>query len=52
MKICFPVEIDKGLDSIVCEHFGHVPAYVLVDTDTLDVSTVDNVNQGQQFALF
>ncbi len=42
MKVCFPVDSDRGLDSLVCEHFGQAPSFVLVDTDTMDVTSVQN----------
>jgi ArsR family transcriptional regulator len=48
MRICFPVENDQGLESMVCEHFGHVPAYLLVDADSMEVVTIDNTVMGQQ----
>jgi predicted Fe-Mo cluster-binding NifX family protein len=34
MRICIPVNEDKGLASEICEHFGSAPVFLLVDTDT------------------
>jgi predicted Fe-Mo cluster-binding NifX family protein len=42
MKVCFPVDADRGLDSLVCEHFGQAPGFVLVDTETMEVTSVQN----------
>ncbi|GAB4262246.1 NifB/NifX family molybdenum-iron cluster-binding protein [Deferrisoma sp.] len=42
MKICFPVERPDGLGSTVYGHFGSAPAFVVVDTDTAEVSAVVN----------
>jgi len=48
MKVCFPVENDRGLDSLVCEHFGQAPGFLLVDTDTMEVTSVQNEERGEQ----
>ncbi len=45
MKICFPVQHDDGIDSIVYNHFGSAPIFVVVDTDTNDLSTINNRDQ-------
>jgi predicted Fe-Mo cluster-binding NifX family protein len=42
MKLCFPVERNEGLDSEVFGHFGSAPRFVLVDTETREVSEVAN----------
>jgi predicted Fe-Mo cluster-binding NifX family protein len=42
MRICVPVEEDKGLDSRVCEHFGSAPAFLLVDTRTKRFDAIVN----------
>jgi predicted Fe-Mo cluster-binding NifX family protein len=44
MKICFPVQTDEGLESIVYNHFGSAPTFVVVDTKAKEVHTVDNGN--------
>ena len=33
MKVCFPVESDKGLASPVYGHFGSAPVFMMVNTD-------------------
>lgn len=45
MKVCFPVKENKGIDSIVYNHFGSAPMFVKVDTDTMAVSVLQNSNQ-------
>ena len=42
MRICFPVEKLQGLDSVVYEHFGSAPGFVIVDTDVNTVEEIDN----------
>jgi len=48
MKVCFPVDSDRGLDSLVCEHFGQAPGFVLVDTDDMTVTSVQNPQDGRE----
>jgi predicted Fe-Mo cluster-binding NifX family protein len=45
MRICFPVQNDEGIDSTVYNHFGSAPFFVIVDTDTDDLSTINNRDQ-------
>lgn len=45
MKICFPVQKDEGINSAVYNHFGSAPIFVVVDTDTNDLSTISNRDQ-------
>ena len=42
MKICFPVENNNGLDSQVFGHFGSSPLFMVVNTETLEVTEVSN----------
>ncbi len=46
MKICFPVESDKGLDSVVFGHFGSAPQFVVFDTKVKSIGTIDNQDLG------
>jgi len=46
MKICFPVESDKGLDSEVFGHFGTAPIFVVFDTETKSIDTINNQDLG------
>lgn len=45
MKVCFPVQTDNGVESVVYNHFGSAPVFVVVDTDTNSVSTINNRDQ-------
>jgi len=42
VKVCFPVLKDNGADSMVYNHFGSAPAFIIVDTDKDGADTVDN----------
>jgi predicted Fe-Mo cluster-binding NifX family protein len=42
MKICFPVEQNIGLDSPVYGHFGSAPLFLVVDSETREVTQVLN----------
>ncbi|MFA5514673.1 MAG: NifB/NifX family molybdenum-iron cluster-binding protein [Desulfuromonadales bacterium] len=42
MKLCIPVERNEGLQSLVYGHFGSAPMFLLVDTDTREVSEIAN----------
>ena len=44
MKICFAVEKDEGIESIVYNHFGSAPAFVVVDTALDQSDTVNNAD--------
>ena len=45
MKICFPSQKDAGLESLVYNHFGSAPMFIVVDTVTDGVSKVINEDQ-------
>jgi len=51
MKICFPVQVNKGLDSDVFGHFGSAPNFVVFDTETKSVDTVDNQDLGHAHGM-
>ena len=42
MKVCFAVEKDQGVQSVVYGHFGSAPAFILVDTEISKTETVNN----------
>lgn len=42
MKVCFPVKLNRGLESPVFNHFGSAPVFVVVDTETAQVAEVVN----------
>ena len=44
MKVAFAVQFNEGLGSTVYGHFGSAPAFIIVDTELQQVSSVDNSN--------
>jgi len=42
MKVCFPVEIEQGMESKVYGHFGSAPVFVIVETKNSSVTTINN----------
>jgi predicted Fe-Mo cluster-binding NifX family protein len=42
MKIAFPIKSDKGLNSVIDEHFGVAKLFLIVDTETKEFSTRAN----------
>lgn len=45
MKICFPAQNNDGLDSAVYNHFGSAPIFMVVDTDTDNITAINNRDQ-------
>ena len=45
MKICFPVAANQGLNSPVYAHFGSAPMFLLVDTESRQVTELTNRDQ-------
>lgn len=45
MRVCIPSAGAGGLTDLVGEHFGRVPTYTLVDTDTGSVDVVPNTSE-------
>ncbi|MCX6559539.1 MAG: diguanylate cyclase [Candidatus Aminicenantes bacterium] len=44
MIIAIPIEEDKGLDSLVCAHFGSAPGFLIVDAESGLSRAVGNQN--------
>ncbi len=42
MKVCFAVQEDQGVESIVYNHFGSAPAFIVFDTELQTAVTVNN----------
>lgn len=42
MKICIPVSKNEGLLSIPYGHFGSAPLFIVVDSDTKEVTPIKN----------
>ncbi|HEX9050350.1 MAG TPA: NifB/NifX family molybdenum-iron cluster-binding protein [Anaeromyxobacter sp.] len=45
MNLCIPVDVDRGLESPVCAHFGSAPAFMIVDTATHLCRAIPNGNE-------
>jgi predicted Fe-Mo cluster-binding NifX family protein len=45
MRVCIPTQGNKGLNDIVGEHFGRVPFYTVVDTETEEVRALENTSE-------
>lgn len=45
MKVCFPVQLDQGLESQVFGHFGAAPGFVVVDLISEEITTINNSDQ-------
>jgi predicted Fe-Mo cluster-binding NifX family protein len=45
MKICFPVQENEGLASQVYGHFGSAPMFVVVNSDTGEITSINNSDQ-------
>lgn len=48
MKIAFPINENKGLESSVHGHFGSAPTFILVDRDIGCFEAVENVNASHE----
>jgi predicted Fe-Mo cluster-binding NifX family protein len=44
-KLCFPAEIEKGMESEVYGHFGSAPVFLIVETENNQVTTINNNDQ-------
>ena len=44
MKIAFPTQEKNAEGSLVHNHFGSAPYFIIVDTDTDEFQTIDNQN--------
>lgn len=45
MRLCFPVENDNGMDSMVYGHFGSAPMFILYDSETNELDIINNQNE-------
>lgn len=44
-KLCIPTTGSGGLDDLVGEHFGRVPTFTIVDSESNDVHVIDNTSE-------
>ncbi|HET6421712.1 MAG TPA: NifB/NifX family molybdenum-iron cluster-binding protein [Geobacteraceae bacterium] len=45
MKVCFPIEKDEGLSSVLSGHFGSAPMFMLVDIESKNATAIANSDQ-------
>jgi predicted Fe-Mo cluster-binding NifX family protein len=45
MKICIPTNGEGGLDDMVAQHFGRAPTYTMMDTETKEITVVQNTGE-------
>jgi predicted Fe-Mo cluster-binding NifX family protein len=48
MKIAFPTENNKGMDSLVFGHFGSAPFFIVVDSLALTTESIPNADLHHQ----
>lgn len=48
MKVCFAVENNQGVNSVVYGHFGSAPLFIMVDTDQKTTMPVTNGDVGHE----
>lgn len=41
MKVCIPIEKNKGLDSIAYNHFGTAPFFLIYDSENEQMKIID-----------
>ena len=46
MKIAFPTKDNQGMDSPIYGHFGSAPFFMVVDSDTQELTVLDNQDLG------
>jgi predicted Fe-Mo cluster-binding NifX family protein len=42
MRICFPVEVDRGHNSVIASNFSSAPIFIVIDTELDSSSAVTN----------
>lgn len=45
MKVSVPTMGDRGLNELICAHFGRAETFTIVDTDSGDVEVVPNTSE-------
>ena len=48
MRVVFPAEEDRGVESLVYGHFGSARLFVIVETETSAVETIPNQDVGHE----
>ncbi|MGC9779698.1 MAG: NifB/NifX family molybdenum-iron cluster-binding protein [Candidatus Heimdallarchaeota archaeon] len=45
MKLAFPTNDDKGLESYLSDHFGRAPIYTLIQNKTNEIKIIQNTGE-------
>ena len=51
MKVCFPIKENNGIDSIVFNHFGSAPFFIIVDLENNNIEVVNNGDLGHEHGM-
>lgn len=51
MNVCIPVQKDEGAQSPISAHFGSAPMFMFVDTDTNQMSVIQNQNEHHEHGM-
>ena len=51
MKICVPVEVNKGLESRPYGHFGSAPLFVVCDLENNEITEISNQDLDHQHGM-
>jgi predicted Fe-Mo cluster-binding NifX family protein len=51
MKLCIPVEQNKGSESTVYGHFGSAPFFMIYDSETKEIKALQNKNEHHEHGM-
>lgn len=51
MKLCFPIESENGVQSLIYSHFGSAPMFIIHDTESNVTVTINNQNLGHEHGM-
>lgn len=51
MKVCIPVEENKGLESVAYNHFGSAPFFLIYDLDKEEMKVIENGDLNHQHGM-
>jgi len=45
MKVCMPTMSNTGLKDMIGEHFGRVPTYTIIDSESNEIKVIENTSE-------
>lgn len=51
MKVCIPVEENRGLESVAYNHFGSAPFFLIYDLDKEEMKVIENGDLHHQHGM-